>query len=75
MEDAHIALNELPGHPTVGLFAVFDGHGGGEIARFCANHFVEQLLKRPSFSKGQFGEALKETFIQLELMLKMKPAI
>lgn len=40
MEDAHIAKANL-GPPNMSLFAVFDGHGGGEVARFTERHFVE----------------------------------
>lgn len=37
-EDAHVtALDIIPG---VSLFAVFDGHGGCEVAKFCENHIV-----------------------------------
>jgi serine/threonine protein phosphatase PrpC len=40
-EDAHITAPDfLPG---MSLFAVFDGHGGAEVAKFCGNHFVEEL--------------------------------
>ena len=41
MEDAHII------NPTfdadVGLFAVFDGHGGLECAKFCERYFETKL--------------------------------
>jgi len=29
MEDAFIAYNYIPGFPDMGLYGVFDGHGGG----------------------------------------------
>ena len=46
-EDAHItALDFVPGYS---LFAVFDGHGGSEVAKFCANHFVEELKNDANF--------------------------
>ena len=46
-EDAHItAVDFIPDHS---LFAVFDGHGGSEVAKFCGNHFVEELKNDPSF--------------------------
>jgi serine/threonine protein phosphatase PrpC len=31
------------------LFAVFDGHGGAEVAKYVGNHFVAELIKRKSF--------------------------
>jgi serine/threonine protein phosphatase PrpC len=33
MEDAHIAETQLT--DSISLFAVFDGHGGPEVAKFC----------------------------------------
>ena len=35
--------------PGFSLFAVFDGHGGSEVAKFCGAHFVEELKADPSF--------------------------
>eukprot|EP00448_Togula_jolla_P040281 CAMPEP_0170630704 /NCGR_PEP_ID=MMETSP0224-20130122/34168_1 /TAXON_ID=285029 /ORGANISM="Togula jolla, Strain CCCM 725" /LENGTH=403 /DNA_ID=CAMNT_0010958831 /DNA_START=69 /DNA_END=1277 /DNA_ORIENTATION=+ len=45
MEDAFVALSDLRcGTPEEkGLFAVFDGHGGKEVALFCERHFPEQV--------------------------------
>ena len=37
MEDAHIAKLELANN--ISLFAVFDGHGGPEVAKFCSAYF------------------------------------
>lgn len=46
-EDAHITAPDfIPGHS---LFAVFDGHGGSEVAKFCGNHFVEELKNDAAF--------------------------
>lgn len=43
MEDAHISKLDI--EPGVSLFAVFDGHGGKEVAIFAEKHFQEELLK------------------------------
>lgn len=40
-EDGHVtAVDFEPGHS---LFAVFDGHGGVEVAKFCEAHVVDEL--------------------------------
>lgn len=40
-EDAHTAVLDLnDGSSKAALFAVLDGHGGAEVARFVANHLV-----------------------------------
>ena len=48
MEDSHIT------NPTfdkeVGLFAVFDGHGGLECAKFCERYFEAKLREQPEFA-------------------------
>jgi len=51
-EDAHItAVDFIPDHS---LFAVFDGHGGSEVAKFCGNHFVEEIKNDPSFQARNY---------------------
>jgi serine/threonine protein phosphatase PrpC len=40
-EDAHVtAINIEPG---ISVFAVFDGHGGCEVAKYCENHLIKEL--------------------------------
>lgn len=46
MEDADIFDFDIDGNGNgTNLFAVFDGHGGGEIAIFAKRHFKRLLLK------------------------------
>jgi serine/threonine protein phosphatase PrpC len=42
MEDA-IVFNRIS--KEIFLFAIFDGHGGVEVSRFCAKHIVDVLSK------------------------------
>lgn len=67
MEDAHISEPTLT--PDISLFAVFDGHGGDEVAKFCEKNFPEQLKKNAAFAKGDYRTALEETFLKMDVML------
>lgn len=46
-EDAHITAMDI--EPGVHLFAVFDGHGGVEVAKFCERHMVNDLKADKDF--------------------------
>lgn len=73
MEDAHICATNVK--ENVHLFAVFDGHGGPEVARFCGRRFVEELQKNESFKQGAYGEALKENFLHMDELLRSAEGI
>ena len=49
MEDAHIS--ELNMENGISVFGVFDGHGGPEVAKFCAKYFNEKLKENENFKK------------------------
>ncbi|XP_072346027.1 protein phosphatase 1A-like [Scyliorhinus torazame] len=59
MEDAHTAVPCLP--PALGtwsFFAVYDGHGGSRVARYCSEHLLRQVRSNWDFSGG--GQASVE---------------
>jgi len=53
----------------VSIFGVFDGHGGCEVAHYIEAHFVEEIKKTESFKKGDYRNALIETFLTIDKML------
>jgi len=75
MEDAHVvALDMVKGDAEKGdmaLFGVFDGHGGKEVAKFCALRMAETLLGTEGFQKGDMAEALREAYLKMdEIMVR-----
>jgi protein phosphatase 1G len=44
------------------LFAVFDGHGGLEVSKFCAKHLPDIIEQSKAFQRGDYEKALEETF-------------
>lgn len=73
MEDAHIAnpgLTNTADGSNVGLYAVFDGHGGAEVAKFCAKYLPDVLPKDGEFARGDYGRALANSFHKLDNMLR-----
>ncbi|XP_066494493.1 probable protein phosphatase 1N [Tiliqua scincoides] len=62
MEDAHTTQLQLPGALAGwAFFAVYDGHAGSTVARFCAQHLLEHVLEAQALSSlEEDPEAVKE---------------
>ena len=53
---------------------MFDGHGGGEVAKYCNLHFGDILMQNNLYSKKNMIETgLRETFMNVDVELD-KPA-
>eukprot|EP00871_Galdieria_phlegrea_P002231 jgi/Galph1/3008/GphlegSOOS_G1682.1 len=72
MEDRHssriTSIHQNNTKQTLGLFGVYDGHGGTFAADYCAQHFTDFLLKHPKFPDDIEG-ALKEACQQFDSQL------
>lgn len=55
---------------NMSLFAVFDGHGGSEVAHYAEKHFAQQLQANSNFAKHRYEDALSETFQKIDDMLR-----
>ena len=69
MEDSHFEIGNLAGTGD-SLFAVFDGHGGSAVSKFCCDNFVSVLTSDEKFKSGQISEALRRTYLKLDEMLQ-----
>ena len=67
MEDSHISIPDLD--EKTSLFAVFDGHGGAEVAKFCSDNFAKELKLNANYKEGNYGLALQETFLKMDEIL------
>lgn len=56
------------------LFAVFDGHGGAEVALYLAESLPSFLLEMEAYQAGDFEQALKDAFLGLDARL-LEPAV
>jgi len=66
-EDAHLHIMDLGDGNS--LFAVFDGHGGEQVAMFCERHFPEILMASQEYKNKNFAKALEESFVEIDFML------
>eukprot|EP00929_Paragymnodinium_shiwhaense_P008513 TRINITY_DN112476_c0_g1_i1.p1 TRINITY_DN112476_c0_g1~~TRINITY_DN112476_c0_g1_i1.p1 ORF type:complete len:508 (-),score=163.77 TRINITY_DN112476_c0_g1_i1:91-1614(-) len=68
MEDAHISIADFD--KDVGLFAVFDGHGGKGVSKFAKQHLPRVLKENAAYKKGDYQAALEESFMQMDVLLR-----
>ena len=67
-EDAHIASPAFDS--DVSLFAVFDGHGGAEVALYCERNFGRALRSTNAYASGDYAVALRDAFLKVDEMLR-----
>ena len=71
MEDSHCAVPDLDENTS--FFAVFDGHGGKEVALY-AGRYLPQILKDTNAYKEEndLKQALVESFMKIDEVMKDK---
>lgn len=67
MEDSHCHILSLPDDPDASFFAVYDGHGGSNIAKYSSKHLHKYIVKRPEYKTNP-----EEAMIKVSLSLKTK---
>jgi len=66
MEDSHCAILSLPRNTNNAYFAIFDGHGGAEVAKYCSENLHERITTEPTFLSGDFEASIKSGFLKVD---------
>jgi len=63
----YVCVDQFGGFTKQGFFGVFDGHGGKDVADYCANRMSEVLLNllKEASMKG-VEKCLEETFVKVD---------
>ncbi|XP_032881854.1 protein phosphatase 1G [Amblyraja radiata] len=67
MEDAHNCIPELDGETA--MFAVYDGHGGEEVALYCAKYLPDVIKDQQAYRNGKLQKALEDAFLCIDSKL------
>jgi len=68
IQDAHNCLAKFDENSS--LFAVYDGHGGAEVAIYLSRHFPELLKNTDKYKAGEWKEALVEAYLKMDESIK-----
>jgi len=63
-----MAMN-LGADGKTGFFAVFDGHGGKEVAKYVAIYMAQELVRTEGWSGGDLQSALTQVYLRMDEML------
>ncbi|KFB50917.1 AGAP006171-PA-like protein [Anopheles sinensis] len=66
-EDAHNCILDFDENAS--FFAVYDGHGGAEVAQYCSLHLPSFLKTVEAYGRKNFTQALKDAFIGFDATL------
>ena len=73
MEDDHITIPEISTNKqnqNISLYAVFDGHGGAEVAKFANKYYPQLLINCDAFKTNDYKQALIHAFQKIDDMLE-----
>ena len=70
MDVFSIKENSLGPNNNINIFGLFDGHSGKEISEYLSINFISELLKNNNFKNGDYKQALKDTFKNIDISLR-----
>eukprot|EP00474_Spongospora_subterranea_P010262 CRZ10720.1 hypothetical protein [Spongospora subterranea] len=64
MEDSHTVCLNMKRHPHATFIGVYDGHGGHDAARYCAEHLLDKIDGLDDWSDQGLKDAVMEFDVQ-----------
>ena len=69
---AYCIRDKLGKDSNCGLFAVFDGHGGKQVADHCAERIPDEMRKEVVKTVGDLSYAIEQVFLRVSLSFSTK---
>ncbi|KAG0274972.1 Protein phosphatase 2C 2 [Linnemannia gamsii] len=73
MDDAQTTLLDVEEAPGTAFFAVYDGHGGETVAKYCGEYLHKNIVADPAFGEKEFKTAIKNGFLETDRTLHLDP--
>ncbi|XP_061600761.1 protein phosphatase 1G [Cololabis saira] len=73
MEDAHNCIPEFD--KETAMFAVYDGHGGEEVAMYCSKYLPEIIKEQKTYKDGKLQKALEDAFLAIDSRITTEEVI
>ncbi|KAF9421833.1 hypothetical protein HW555_002273 [Spodoptera exigua] len=70
MYDAHNTILEYDSNTS--LFAVYDGHGGAEVATYCSQNLPNFIKNTEAYKNGDLIKALEDAFLGFDATIATK---
>ncbi|KAG7482293.1 hypothetical protein JOB18_018207 [Solea senegalensis] len=64
MEDAHNCIPDFD--EDTAMFAVYDGHGGEEVALYCSKYLPDIIKEQRTYKDGKLQKALEDAFLAID---------
>uniref|UniRef100_K7GGQ7 protein-serine/threonine phosphatase n=1 Tax=Pelodiscus sinensis TaxID=13735 RepID=K7GGQ7_PELSI len=72
-QDAHNCIPDLDSETA--MFSVYDGHGGEEVALYCAKYLPEIIKDQKAYKEGKLQKALEDAFLAIDAKLTTEEVI
>lgn len=73
LQDAHNCIINFD--KNISLFAVYDGHGGHEVALYCSQKLPDFIRNTVAYKKGDFKNALIDAFLEFDATIATNEVI